>query len=358
LQSRALRFFFAVTLLALSFAPGAKAAEAQWTFNPTSWNFDEVIPGTSPAPHKAFVLTNTGEVDLQPAFISIESEEGEFKLAGNTCQGNMAPGVKCEIGVTFKPQTSGPKEGKLKVQSQGGRATPAVAELSGFGAGSLVSITPESLDFGQIVVGKVSPPKTFTIRNDGPVDLAFSSLEIPSGEGPEGPLPIQFQTTGGTCKVIWTVSPGASCTVDLIFVPTVVGGISTYVEIVDNAFDSPHFVYLTAIGLGEGPWRAPPWTLIPTPFGHNVRARVFIRDHPPHRTTARKATFKLRGSSTARRFVCKLDHGQLKACDDSIGYHGLSTGSHRFEARAFNTAGDIHPGPPAIYRWRIQRQRH
>jgi hypothetical protein len=348
-----LRFLLAVTLLALVFAPTAKATEAQWSFSPTSWNFGEVIPGTGPTPPKAFVLTNTGEVDLQPALISIGSEEGEFKFAGNTCKGSkLAPGAKCEIGVTFNPSTPGPKEGELEVQSQAGLATPAGAELSGYGAGPIVSITPEALNFGQVVVGEVSAPKTFTVRNDGPLTLAISSLEIPTGEGPEGPLPIEFHIAGGTCKAGGTVPPGASCTVDVIFAPTVVQGISTFVKIVDNAFDSPHSAYLSGMSLKEAPWS------YISPYGHNLRARVFIRKHPPHRTSARSAVFGLRGSWNASRFVCKLDQGPLKACGDSISYRGLSVGSHHFEARAFNASGDIHPGRPTIYRWRIRRQRH
>src|SRR3954452_14682252 len=91
----------AVAMLAtISSATTAHAAEASWSFNPASWDFGTVVPGTGPTPPKAFVLTTTGEVELQPFFVSVGGEAGGgFSLAGNTC-GKLAPGAHCEISVS------------------------------------------------------------------------------------------------------------------------------------------------------------------------------------------------------------------------------------------------------------------
>jgi hypothetical protein len=201
-------------LLALSFASQAKAVEASWSFSPDSWDFGTLVPGKSPLPLKAFTLTNTGEVELQAVFVSVSGNEGAgFKLAGNTC-GKLAPGAKCEISVTFNPSTPGPKDGQLQVASQGGLAL-AFAELIGTGAGPVISITPETLEFDPLELGNgPSAPKTFSIRNEGQLSLAISSILMP-----DVPPSSQFELVGGTCKAGVTLSPGASCTVEVTFSP-------------------------------------------------------------------------------------------------------------------------------------------
>jgi hypothetical protein len=345
-----LRPLFAALLLglALAFAPTAKAAEAGWSYSPDSWDFGEVVTGTT-SPAKTFTLTNTGEVTLRVVFISLESSEGaRFERAADSCRGALlAPGADCETSITFNPSTFGPKDGKLRVYSEGGLATPATVELRGHGAGPIVSITPEELLFERLVVGEVSAPRAFTIHNDGLASLDISSLEIFPGEGPEGPLTPQFQIAGGTCEAGGVVSPGASCTVDVIFAPTRVQGTTTFLEIVDNAPGSPHEVYMTGIGDSQPSPRPIPPRFPPEP-------RAYIKAHPKRLTTARNAVFRLRGSPTATRFACKLDHHRLKTCGAYVRYHRLRRGRHRFVVRAF-AAGDGLWGPRITYRWRIRR---
>jgi hypothetical protein len=333
-------------LVALSYASTAHAAKASWSFDPASWDFGTIVPGTGPTSPKAFTLRNTGEVELQAFFVSVGGNDGAgFAFAGNTC-GKLAPGADCEISVTFDPSSAGPKQGQLSVASQGGLAPPASAELSGTGAGPVVSIAPlrrtfEPLDLG----GGPSAPKTLTIANEGQLDLSISSIAIQANQiyNYPGAAAEQFELAGGTCKVGVAVPPGGSCTVDVTFSPTAPGALSAQLRIADNAPGAPHVADLEGFGI------APPWQ--PSALPQYIAPTASIVHRPARRTTSRRAFFWLRGSPTANRFACKLDDSPFRICESPVHYRDLGRGRHRFAVRALDGTGRW--GPPAEFRWRI-----
>jgi hypothetical protein len=352
-RERACRSFLATAfamLVVLSYAATAEAAEASWSFSPTSWDFGTIVPGTGPKPPKAFTLTNTGEVELQLLLVSVGSNAGAgFALAGNTC-GKLAPSADCEISVTFDPTGAGAQRGELSVASQGGLAPPASAELRGTGAGPAVSIAPSRRIFEPLDLGSgPSTPKTFTIANEGQLDLSISSISLQANQtyNYPGAGANQFQLAGGTCKVGVPVPPGGSCTVDATFSPTAPGALSAQLLIADNAPGTPHVADLEGFGI------APPWQpSLPPPF---IAPSASIAHRPARRTASRRAVFWLRGSPTAARFACKLDDGPFRICESPVSYRALSRGRHRFAVHALDGSG--RSGPPAEFRWRIWDQR-
>jgi len=75
-------------------------------------------------------------------------------------------------------------------------------------------------------------------------------------------------------------------------------------------------------------------------------------------TTSKRATFNFISSETGSTFECRLDGGAWGSCvsPKSYGYTPdplLSTGSHTFDVRATDTAGNVDP-TPATYTWIIQ----
>jgi hypothetical protein len=333
-----------IMLVALSYASTADAAEASWSFDPTSWDFGTIVPGEGPTPPKIFTLKNTGEVDLQVIFVSLGSE-GDFHLAGNTC-GTLTPGAECEIGVTFHPSSAGVKGGQLSVASQGGLAPPASAEVTGRGAGPVVSIAPAALAFQPLALGGgPSPPQTVTIANEGQLDLEISSISIQSNQiyNYPGAAAQQFALAGGTCTVDVAVPPAGSCTVGVTFSPTAPGALTGQLRIVDNAPGGPHVADLAGTGIGP-PLRPEP----PPPF---IAPKVTIVHRPARRTASQRAVFWLRGSPTATRFACKLDDQSFRACESPVRFGRLVPGRHRFAARAFD--GNGRSGPPSAFSWRV-----
>jgi hypothetical protein len=336
-------------LAALSYATTATAAEAGWSFDPAIWDFGTIIPGTGPTPPKAFTLTNTGEVDLQPFFVGVGNSDGSgFDLAGNTC-GTLAPGSHCEISVTFEPSSAGAKRGQLSVGSQGGLTPPASAELRGTGAGPIVSIAPSTGTFEpRDLDAGPSAPKTFSIANDGQLDLTISSISIRSNAiyNYPGAAAEQFDLAGGTCKVGVPVPPADSCTVDVTFSPTVQGALSAQLSIAGNAPEGPHVADLNGVGVALAGRLALPSGLLPS---------VSIFHHPPHRGVSRNALFWLRGSATATQLACKLDARPFRTCESPVRFRHLGVGAHRFAARALDEGGRW--GLPREFRWRIVSSR-
>jgi hypothetical protein len=333
-------------LVATSCASRAHAAEAAWSFEPASWDFGTIVPGTGPSPPKAFTLTNTGETDLQVFLVSIGSE-GDFSLAGNTC-GKLAPGASCEISATFDPSSAGAKRGQLDVASLDGLAPPASVELRGTGAGPTVSITPSKQSFDPLQLGGgPSAPRVFTIANKGQLDLTISSISIQPNQtyNYPGASAQQFDLAGGTCEVGVAVPPESACTVKTTFSPSVPGLLTAQLRITDNAPGTPHVADLEGVG------NAPPWQ--PLLIQRHPLPRVSIVHRPSRLTSSPRASFWLRLSTTATRFACKLDDGPTRPCTSPVRYLALDNGRHRFSARALDQSGRW--GPRTTFQWRIER---
>lgn len=328
-------------ILALAFAPAANA-DASWSFDPPSWDFGTVVPGTGPTPPKAFTLTNTGDVELSAIFVSVAGSEGAgFGLAGNTC-GKLAPGASCEISVDFEPSSPGAKDGQLQVASQGGLAPPASAELLGYGAGPEVSVAPSSHVFSALPLGEVSTPQSFSVTNTGSLDLTISWLAMVIYiHGDED----QFKVSGGTCTSGLVLPPGHACTIEARFAPTRYGSLTGDLLIASDAPNSPHVVTLSGFGIRPAEPGLPPF----------LEPRVSILRGPAKGTNSRRAVFRLHASAAAATIVCKLDDQQwFKTCESLVSYRNLRPGRHRFVVRAFDAQGRW--GPPTVFRWRVLKR--
>jgi hypothetical protein len=325
-------------LLALVFAPAAHA-DASWSFDPPSWDFGAVVPGTGPTPPKAFTLTNTGDVELSPVLVSVAGNDGAgFGLAGNTC-GKLAPGASCEISVDFEPTSPGAKEGQLQVASQGGLAPLASAELRGYGAGPEVSVTPSSHAFHSLPLGAVSTPQTSVVTNTGSLDLTISWLAMVIYiHGDED----QFKLSGGTCASGLVLPPGDACTIEARFAPTRFGSLTGDLLISSDAPGSPDVITLSGFGTRPAEPGLPPF----------VQPSISIVRRPAKGTSSRRAVFWLRGSASAATIVCKIDNQQsFRTCESPVRYRNLRPGRHRFVVRAFDAQGRW--GPPTVFRWRV-----
>jgi hypothetical protein len=105
---------------------------------------------------------------------------------------------------------------------------------------------------------------------------------------------------------------------------------------------------------GDGEEALPRPVLIEYPEAISAVAETQFRFHVPPRTqgpinpTPQSAPS---GEPTSRRrFQCRLDDGDWRACSSPYRLAGLLPGGHYFAVRAFNRAG--RPGPAVSYSWR------
>ncbi len=208
----------------------------QLRFTPVPVNFGDQQVGSTSAWHYLSVGNNTNS----PVTIQSVSVSGDFQIAQNPCP--MAPAqlqgfFGCAIQLTFTPSVLGTHTGRLTLTASDS-PTPHEIPLAGNGVSDGLEISPASLNFGDVLVGSSSPWQSLTVRNisGGSVDLQSISLTGP------------FSQTNncGTALAL-----GATCTVRVSFVPTVLGSASGTLTIQDNAAGSPHTAALQGTGFGS-----------------------------------------------------------------------------------------------------------
>ncbi|MGH9011617.1 MAG: phytase, partial [Acidimicrobiia bacterium] len=88
------------------------------------------------------------------------------------------------------------------------------------------------------------------------------------------------------------------------------------------------------------------------PPGDTIPPDTTIVTGPPASTNNTSATFTFTANEAGSTFLCKRDAGAEAPCTSGISYSGLTVGSHHFEVRAKDPAGNIDP-TPATWDWTI-----
>lgn len=231
------------------------------TASPTSLTFtSQTVGSTSSA--QSVTITNTGSFALEPVSVAISSGFGET----DNCAGAIInPGASCSLQVTFTPGQAGPLTGTLSINANvvGGQiAVP----LNGSGTSSTAtfSLSPSSLDFGQVEVGATSPVSEVSVSNTGSSAVTVSSLAASS----------PFKIVNNICGN--SVATNSVCQLSITFSPTQPGPVSGVLTIVDSA--GTQTVDLLGSG-GAAPTDAlapSSLTFLPTPVGQSSAAQSVI----------------------------------------------------------------------------------
>jgi hypothetical protein len=107
------------------------------------------------------------------------------------------------------------------------------------GTGTVVSLSPPSINFGSVKVGTTAGPDSVTLTNVGSIALTINQISITGAD------PQDFAQTN-TCGS--SVASGASCTISVTFTPMKQGSRSAAVSIHDNGGGSPQTVSLAGTG--------------------------------------------------------------------------------------------------------------
>jgi 6-phosphogluconolactonase (cycloisomerase 2 family) len=113
-------------------------------------------------------------------------------------------------------------------------------------SGPAAAIFPASEDFGGVTIGQSSGSKLVTLTNTGGQALSLTSISV------TGSNPADFVATPN-CSLPTALSPNATCTISLIFSPTVAGARQASLAITDNAPGSPQLAPLSGIGAAPLP---------------------------------------------------------------------------------------------------------
>jgi len=180
-------------------------------------------------------LTNLQSVPLNIG--SIVASSSSYLESDNCLSGSpIAPGGSCNIGITFKPTTSGALNGQLTVTDDAPNGSQIV-NMTGTGSAPAVTLSPATIKFTGLT-GSTTAAKGVKLTNSGVGALTIASIAA-SGD--------YLETD--TCVNNSPLAAGASCNINVSFAPTVVGTIPGIITINDNGVNgAPHRIALSGAG--------------------------------------------------------------------------------------------------------------
>ncbi len=205
---------------------------------PTSISFGTQAVGTTSA-SRTVTVTSTGSAPLTMSTVSLAGPQATaFRIVTNGCAGKvLAPGASCTVDVAFAPSASGSAAATLQI-SDDAPNKPQLVSLSGTGGSVAATVSPTSLSWTQRLQATPNV-KSVTLKSTGTATLQITSLTL----GGTNPAVFSIRSTS-TCTAGKTLAPGASCRVDLTFVPTAKGTFTATLSIITNAAQ-PSTVKLT-----------------------------------------------------------------------------------------------------------------
>ncbi len=203
------------------------------TLSASSVSFGQILVGGS-STAKPVILTNNQSVPLTNISILVSGSSAFSQV--NNCGTSVPANGQCSIVVTFAPQTAGAQTGTVTI-TDSAINSPQTISLTG-SAVQPISLSPSVLNFGTQAVGTSSPGKNIVITNHEKVAVNFSTIAITGADRSD------FSQTN-TCT---SVAPGGTCTITVVFTPSVTGSLSAVLKLTDSATNSPQ----TASLLGTG----------------------------------------------------------------------------------------------------------
>jgi hypothetical protein len=202
------------------------------TVAPATLTFATQVAGTA-SPLQYVTLTNLGMTSLSISKIGVTGTEAKEFFDQSMCGSTLRGGQGCKVGVGFKPRSRGVQIASLTI-TDSAPGSPQTVSLSG--TGTLISLSPSSVDFGRQAVNTTSPPQSVTVTNVGKVALRLLLVSIPDAQF------VQTNNCGNS------LDGGASCTVSITFTPASKGPHHTVLRIHDNGGGSPQAIPLSGTG--------------------------------------------------------------------------------------------------------------
>jgi FtsP/CotA-like multicopper oxidase with cupredoxin domain len=200
--------------------PIAVVSPTSLAFGDITTNQSKVLPVT---------LSNTGTLQLTIS-TSISSKikitgtnANQFTVTNNPCGTTLPVNATCTINVTFKPTSAGAKTATLTITDNSNGIANSTQTVTLTGKGVVLPpaamLDVSSLSFPDTMVTIPSAVKTVTLTNTGSSNLAVNKAMVFTGP---------FARSGGSCTTTgggttFNLGAGVSCTVGVIFTPTVTG---------------------------------------------------------------------------------------------------------------------------------------
>ncbi|MGD0125635.1 MAG: SBBP repeat-containing protein [Terriglobia bacterium] len=220
------------------------------SFSPSVLNVASVPVNTTSA-QQIVTVTNLGNAPLTLTGITAT---GDFTVvtAASTCLyvvQTVAPEATCTIAITFTSPTPSLSTGTLTV-TDNAPGSPHTLQMTGNGPGSPAIISSSYLGF-TAYIGTLSSPQAVTLTNTAAAFLTVGSVTITGDPG-------EWTQTNNCLP---SVGPDATCTINVVFQPTIGGPHQSTLTITDDAINSPQTVALSGTANAQGPASLSPTSL-------------------------------------------------------------------------------------------------
>lgn len=171
--------------------------------------------------------SNTGNIEEDPLFVNLSFEHPEnmdFHLQPNS------PAIDAgdpNLPFTREPAPNG---GRVNMGAFGNTRGATTSPVSG---GPNLLLSERGHDFGGILVYERSQPWMLTLSNQGDADLDISDLSL---DPPTDSFDIDYAPLD---QMDWTIPPGKSVTLPIVFVPQIPGTIHVVGRLQTNDPDEP-----------------------------------------------------------------------------------------------------------------------
>jgi len=222
------------------------------SLSPTSLSFGKQSVGT-PSTALTVTLRDTGNAALSIKSLTLTGTNVHDFAQTNTCRSSLTAGANCTIKVTFTPSASGSRTASISI-TDNASGSPQTVSLAGTGTSTsnaagvtaaVASVSPTSLPFGNLPIDVASSPQSLTLSNTGNATLSIDSLALTGTNANDF---AQSNTCGSSLA---TSGNNSSCTIVVIFTPSLAGAESAAVSITDNASGSPQTVSLSGTGMHD-----------------------------------------------------------------------------------------------------------
>ena len=205
------------------------------SLSPANLNFGDQTVGTTSSP-QTVTLTNYTTGTLQIYGLHFSGADGGSFSQNNTCGTSVPVGGSCTITVTFHPSSICAKTGTLTVSDNFSNSPQTMTLV---GVGTVATLSPTSLDFGEQAVGTTSPAQTITFTNHSNRALTVFSVRLTGTN-------LGAFTQANNCGT--SVAAGASCTFNVTFATQHAGVKTATLNVWDDGGGTPHQVTLTGRG--------------------------------------------------------------------------------------------------------------
>ncbi len=191
---------------------------------------------------RTVTVQNNGNTALALSSMAVSGGGGSFTVQSTNCGSSVAPGGQCTVTVAFTPTTVGGSAGTLVV-TDNAADSPQDVSLTGTGTSPNLAISPPTIAFGSLTIGKIGPSsRQVVVSNTGSGPLTVSSVNV------TGANPGSFNVTADNCTTA-PVASGGQCAVTVQYTPKLVGGLAGTLTV----HSTPTNATVTLSGTGVAP---------------------------------------------------------------------------------------------------------